>query len=305
MDKIVQSKELINKYIYNYKNIMISISGGSDSDLLVDLLSDINVNKYWVYVDTGIEYNATKLHLDYIEKKYKIKIERLNPNCNVPSSCNLYGEPFISKHVSEMISRLQKYNFKWENENYDILSKRYPNCISAVKWWCNYYNENSKFNISRNKKLKEYMIDNPPNFKIGNFCCKNSKIKTLSEFKKKNNIDLSIIGVRSAEGGVRSTAYDSVMTINVDKPSEFRPILWFSDDDKIRYNSINNIENSDCYKIYKLKRTGCAGCPINRNYKNELNIIKEYEPFLYNNVLKCFKESYDYTDKYIEYREGN
>ena len=65
-----------------------------------------------------------------------------------------------------MISRLQKHNFKWEDKPYDALVKEYPKCKCALKWWCN--NNASRFNISRNKYLKEFILHNPPTFKISN-----------------------------------------------------------------------------------------------------------------------------------------
>ena len=61
-----------------------------------------------------------------------------------------------------------------------------------------------------------------------------------------------------------------------------------------------NVSNSKCYSVYGLERTGCVGCPFGKDYKKELEVIKKYEPKLYNAVLNLFKESYDYIDKYKE-----
>lgn len=61
-----------------YNKILVAISGGSDSDDMLDLLLKVcNKEKLtFVFFDTGIEYDATKKHLDYLEKKYDIKIDR-------------------------------------------------------------------------------------------------------------------------------------------------------------------------------------------------------------------------------------
>ena len=52
-----------------------SISGGSDSDLVLDLIHKVDedgkVIYYWI--DTGLEYTATKEHLNYLEQKYGIE----------------------------------------------------------------------------------------------------------------------------------------------------------------------------------------------------------------------------------------
>ena len=61
-----------------YDNILCSVSGGSDSDIVLDIVSKIDVNKKvrYVWFDTGLEYKATKEHLDFLENKYNITIER-------------------------------------------------------------------------------------------------------------------------------------------------------------------------------------------------------------------------------------
>lgn len=78
----------------------------------------------YVFFDTDIEYQATKEHLTYLEDKYNIDISKERAKCPVPSSNKRYGVPFLSKHVSEMIYRLQKHNFKWEDDTFENLYKK-------------------------------------------------------------------------------------------------------------------------------------------------------------------------------------
>lgn len=61
-----------------HEKIMVSVSGGRDSDVMVDLFTKLDVDGKCVYVwfDTGLEYEATKRHLDDLEQKYHIKVER-------------------------------------------------------------------------------------------------------------------------------------------------------------------------------------------------------------------------------------
>ena len=51
-----------------------SISGGSDSDIVLDLIHKVDedgkVKYFWI--DTGLEYSATKEHLDYLEQKLSV-----------------------------------------------------------------------------------------------------------------------------------------------------------------------------------------------------------------------------------------
>ena len=59
--------------------------------------------------------------------------------------------------------------------------------------------ETSFFNINRNKYLKEFMIENPPTFKISNKCCDLAKKHTSHGYADVE--DLMVIGIRKAEGG--------------------------------------------------------------------------------------------------------
>ncbi len=219
-------------------------------------------------------------------------------------SCKEYGQPFISKYVSEMIYRLQKHHFKFEDKPFNVLLKEYPKCKVALLWWCNQNGEGSSFNIERNKMLKEFLIQHPPTFKISNMCCQYAKKKVSELYKSLNHIDLNIIGVRRSEGGIRSVAYKSCFS-NGKESAEFRPIFWYKDYDKKVYNTHYDIVNSICYSGYGMSRTGCAGCPFAKDYEKELRIIQEHEPKLYKAVLNVFGDSYEYTKKYNEFIKEN
>lgn len=290
----------------NYKKVLAAVSGGSDSDIVIDLLRQLyNPNDIeWVWYDTGIEYQATKDHLEFLEKKYSIQIKRIKAIKPIPVSCKEYGQPFIGKYVSEMIYRLQKHHFKFEDKPFNVLLKEYPQCKVALLWWCNQNGEGSSFNIERNKMLKEFLIQHPPTFKISNMCCQYAKKKVSDRYKSLNHIDLNIIGVRKSEGGIRSVAYKSCFS-NGKESAEFRPIFWYKDHDKKIYNTHYDIVNSICYSGYGMSRTGCAGCPFAKDYEKELRIIQEHEPKLYKAVLNVFGDSYDYTKRYNEFIKEN
>ena len=282
----------------HYKKVLCSVSGGSDSDIVIDLVSKCDTYKIvqYFYFDTGLEYQATKEHINYLQEKYNIIITTLKPKTPIPLAVKKYGQPFLSKMVSENIQRLQKHGFKWEDKPYEELVKEYPNCRSALQWWCNSRKNNALLGITRNKGLKEFMINNNPKFNISNKCCKCAKKDILKDLLKQG-YDLNISGIRKSEGGVRSTAYKSCFDTQ-DNYDNYRPIFWFTDKDKLEYRKIFNVINSKCYTVYGLKRTGCVGCPFSKNYKEELEIIKKYEPKLYKAVTNLFKDSYEYINKY-------
>ena len=293
-----------NSKVGQYNNIAVSVSGGSDSDIMVDMFTKCDPDRKvrYVFFNTGLEFQATKKHLEYLEKKYNIVIEREKTIKSIGTSCREYGQPFISKHVSEMMSRLQRHNFKWEDKPFDELYKEYPKSKSALQWWCNSYGEGSFFNINRKKLLKEIIVENPPDFKISNQCCNFAKKNLSKRFNEENEIDLNVVGVRRSEGGVRATRYKSCFSLNDDAQDEYRPLLYFTDNDKAEYKEHFNVKYSDCYEVWGMKRTGCAGCPYGRQLDNELDLIEKYEPKLHKAVNNIFKNTYDYTRRYYEFR---
>ena len=285
-----------------YKKIMCSISGGSDSDVMLDIVwrCDKDDKVDYVWFDTGLEYQATKDHIKYLEEKYGITINRYKAKKPIPTCCKEYGQPFISKHVSEMIYRLEGHNFKWEDAAFEQLYEEYPSCKIALKWWTN-QNLSDQFNIRQNKYLKEFIIQNPPTFKISNKCCFYAKKKIFHDLVKEQNYDLNVVGVRRSEGWIRAAAYKSCFDEMTDYDN-YRPLFWYRDSDKRDYIDAYRIENSRCYTEYGLLRTGCAGCPYGRDFESELEIIDQFETKLYKAVNNIFRDSYEYTRKYREFR---
>ena len=299
-DNLIRAWSKINSP--KYKKIVCSISGGSDSDIMLDIVwrCDKDNKVDYVWFDTGLEYQATKEHLKYLENKYNIDIIPYKAIKPIPLSCKKYGQPFLSKQASEYIGRLQKHNFKWEDKPFEELYEEYPKCKAALLWWCN-KRENNSFNICRNKWLKEFLIENPPTFPISNVCCKYAKKDVSHKLINEFQYDLNIIGVRKAEGGVRATSYKTCFDENGDRYDNYRPLFWYKNSDKEHYKTAYCIEYSKCYTEYGLKRTGCAGCPFGRDFEEELKVIEKYEPKLFKAVNNIFADSYEYTRKYREF----
>lgn len=258
---------------------------------------------HYVFFDTGMEYKATKRHLEFLEAKYSIQIQRYRAKIPVPLGVRKYGTPFLSKRVSNYIQRLQRHNFKWEDRPFVELYSEYPRCKAALRWWCNDWGEKSKVNINYHKWLKEFMVANPPIFPISDGCCQGAKKDTAHMIEKLVNPDLSVQGVRKAEGGARSTAIKSCFDEIKDGCDVFRPIFWFRKIDKEAYEQVFGITHSDCYLVYGLKRTGCACCPFGKDFEMELKVAEQYEPGLFAAASNVFGASYDYTRKYRAFCE--
>ena len=274
--------------------------GGADSDLTIYICKKVDKDCKidYMFFDTGLEYGATKDHLKKLEEKYGVSIIRYKAVKSIPTTCREYGQPFLSKRVSDMMQRLQKHNFQWEDEPFDVLYAKYPRCKSALQWWCDM--NGSFLSIRNNKWLKEFIVRNPPTFKISSACCDYAKKRVAHTAIKDNGYRLSINGVRKAEGGTRKIMYKSCFT-QKDACSEYRPIFWYSDEDRKVAEEFFGITHSDCYTKYGLIRTGCCGCPYNRDFEEELKIIEAHEPNLYKAVNHIFAESYAYTRAYRQF----
>lgn len=179
------------------------LAGGADSDIVLDLIEKVREpgkEIHYVWFNTGLEYQATKDHIKELEEKYGVTIEEHKPIKSIPLSVKEFGVPFLSKYVSEMMERLQAHDFKWENEPFDILLQRYPKCKSALKWWCNeheYTDKIKSYDIGYNKYLKEFILLNPPTFKISNACCDYAKKFVGKKVNAELNVDLNCVGVTS------------------------------------------------------------------------------------------------------------
>lgn len=197
----------------SHEKALVSISGGADSDVMLDLcervrkVTDCQVD--YVFFDTGLEYRATKAHLDYLDERYGISIRRQRSVKTIPVCTREYGQPFVSKMVSHHMGILQTHGFQWEDAALPVLRGMYPTCPeSTLKWWCNSYqtmhNAYNSYCIGRNRWLKEFVMENPPWFRISAKCCTYAKKRTKSELLRDGDWTVELVGVRKSEGGVRS-----------------------------------------------------------------------------------------------------
>lgn len=189
----------------NHEKALVNVSGGADSDVMIDLCERVrtpDIEITYCFMDTGLEYAATKRHLTYLEDRYGIEIRRERAVKSIPTCCREHGQPFVNKFCSDMIQRLQRHGFQWEDEPLDVLIERYPGCTGAVKWWCNAYGRGmvSSLDIGFKRGLKEFLVENPPEFEISPKCCHYAK-----KLPKRNVLaegyDLDVVGLRKFEGG--------------------------------------------------------------------------------------------------------
>lgn len=181
--EIERSCRKMEEHFLDHERIMISVSGGSDSDCIVHLVC-IYFPEYldkisFVFVNTGLEYAATKRHLDDLQAKYGITIERVR-GTSVVTAVRKYGVPILNKCKAKSISMYQRGTPKG--------------------YWLIFERESDMFGFRENEKqLAKYCFDN--NIMISQKCCEVSKKKPIHDYCKAHNIDLDVSGERKAEGG--------------------------------------------------------------------------------------------------------
>ncbi len=319
-------KSIIAKRLTQYPNAICSYSGGSDSDIMIDLIErtrkifELPPVKY-VFFNTGLEMKATKDHVKATAEKYDVEIQEFRPKIGIVKSARIHGIPFISKIMSAGLRDWQIKEIPLTiAEEYDQaedkaakrkeLKERYPKCESVINFLCccNSAGEprpNIQLVINSSKYMRDFISEYPPDFKISAKCCDYCKKQIAHKVQK--SYDLIITGERRDEGGVRSVPRKDNTSLcfveNSDGQYRLRPLYYVSDKDKAWYKEYYGITYSDAYEVYGLTRTGCCGCPISYKAVEDLEKIRPFEPNVVKAAWNIFGKSYEYRKKYNKYKE--
>ena len=320
-------QSIIAKRLKEHPNAICSYSGGSDSDIMIDLIErtrktfNLPPVKY-CFFNTGLEMKATKNHVKATAERYGVEIMEVKPakGNDIVSSVRRDGQPFVSKIMSGGLSEWQKkgvpLSIAEEYENAEDkaakraeLKERYPKCESLINFLCccNAAGEprpNIQLVINSSKYMRDFIGECPPDFKISANCCNHCKKAPAHKIQK--DFEMIITGERRDEGGMRSVPRKDNTALCFTETSggqyRLRPLYYVSDTDKAWYKEYYGIHYSDAYEVYGLTRTGCCGCPISYKAVEDLEKIRPYEPTLVKAAWNIFGQSYRYRQKYIEYK---
>ena len=93
LDAFLKARSVLEQH----EHALVSISGGADSDVMLDLIERTKVGTgcktTYVWFNTGLEFQATKEHLRYLEERYGIEIVRFKAEKSIPASVREYGQP--------------------------------------------------------------------------------------------------------------------------------------------------------------------------------------------------------------------
>lgn len=319
-------QSIIARRLIEHPKAICSYSGGSDSDIMIDLIErtrkafELPPVDY-VFFNTGLEMQATKNHLKATAENYDIEIKPVRPKIGIVQATRKYGIPLISKAFSGNLSRWQKNNIplsvtdEYEHaedkqKKFRELNARYPNNKGVLEFLCSCVDGEpigrNQFRINSAEYFLDFMKINPPDFKISSMCCNCCKKQPAHHIEK--DYDMIITGERKAEGGQRSIlrhadGYTECFTPQSNNQYRLRPLYYVSDTDKAWYKEQYDIHYSDAYEVYGLTRTGCCGCPISYKAVEDLEKIRPYEPNVVKAAWNIFGASYEYRQKYNAYKE--
>ncbi len=317
---------IIARRLREHPNAICSYSGGSDSDIMLDLIErtrmifNLPPIKY-AFFNTGLEMKATKDHVKEVAQKYGVEITEYRPKINIVMAARRYGIPFVSKIMSAGLSEWQKKkipltiadeyaNAEDKATKRQELRERYPKCESLINFLCccNAAGDprpNIQLVINSSKYMLDFIKKYPPDFPISAECCFYCK-KQLAHIVQKC-FEMIITGERRDEGGMRSVPRkdNTALCFTETESGQYRlrPLFYVSDADKDWYKENYQIRYSDAYEIYGLTRTGCCGCPISYKAVEDLKKIQPYEPNVVKAAWAIFGKSYLYREMYNEYKK--
>ena len=323
--KFMAIQSIIAKRLTEHPNAICSYSGGSDSDIMLDLIERTRrmfnlPTVAYCFFNTGLEMDATKRHIKETAEKYGVEIQTFRPKVNVVQATRKYGIPFISKIMSAGLEGVQSKNIPLEiadeyAEAEDKAAKRaelkarYPKCESTINFLCccNSKGEprpNIQLVINSSKYMLDFIREHPIPFRVSNKCCTYCKKNIAHDVQK--GYEMVITGERRDEGGMRSVPRSDntslCFTENADGQYRLRPLYYVSDADKAWYKEKYQVRYSDAYEVYGFTRTGCCGCPISSRAVVDLEKLKPFEPNLVKAAWNVFGASYEYRRQYNEYK---
>lgn len=319
-------KSIIAVRLKQHPNAICSYSGGSDSDILLHLIETVRTMfslppVQYRFFNTGLELEATKRHIKEMSQKYNVDIKELRPKKNIVEATREYGQPFVSKIMSQGIEGIQRKNIPVSiADEYALaedkigkrkeLKERFPKCEATINFLCGCNSKgeprpNIQLVINSSKYMLDFIKENPPRFKISAKCCDCCKKQVAHQGQK--GFDMVITGERRDEGGMRSVPRGDNTSLCFTETAtgqyRLRPLYYVSNKDKEWYKEYHGITYSDAYEVYGLKRTGCCGCSISSRAVDDLKIIERYEPNVVKAAWNIFGDSYRYRAAYNEYKK--
>lgn len=230
--KIDHSLGVIDKFLSEYPNSVVSFSGGIDSTVMLFLVRMLDKNRKALFAHTTNEFSDI---VRFVKETSNVDI--VVPKINFKTSIERYGFPLISKKVCRMI--------------HDV---RYPtdrNKASRNLYLTGIKRDGTKSTQFIIPQKYRHLIDAP--FDITNKCCDILKKNPMKSIGKEG----VFVGTMAENSHTRKGAY--LRTGCIDYSSKIcKPMSIWLKEDVWKFVKENNLKYSTIYNTEK--NTGCAYC---------------------------------------------
>lgn len=259
--KVAMTKTRIREWVtyYGESGTYISFSGGKDSTVLLHLVRELYPELPAVFVNTGLEYPE----IQEFAKSFK-NVEVRYPKMPFNKVISVYGYPFISKEISQIV---------YEGRKYDPETGKYEYRIKALNG--ERVDKNGKKSSYNCQKYKPLLYTD---FLISNRCCDVMKKGPAKYYEHKFD-KVPFIATLAAESAQRKSTWlkEGCNAFESERPTS-KPMSFWTENDVLQYIKENNIPIASVYgdivpeqdqltldgfsEGCKLKTTGCerTGC---------------------------------------------
>jgi len=258
-EKITRTQSIIESICndYNDDEIYLSFSGGKDSTVLSHIVYEMGCKVLLLMTNTRLEFPESLKFAREWSKKINMPLEIILPEKRPMEVWQKYGYPVISKLVADHVERINNGQItKAINDNED-------------------------------KYMKYAGIH------LSGKCCDYLKKEPIKRFLKEHKeLKIGLLGTMAEESQMRRLVwirkgciYEHHTTGKI-----ANPIIHWTEKDIWDYIQKNDIEISELYTKYGMKRNGCFCCGFGSHIENpnKYQLLYHYNKRLWKNVLDKF-----------------
>jgi 3'-phosphoadenosine 5'-phosphosulfate sulfotransferase (PAPS reductase)/FAD synthetase len=250
--------------------VTVSVSGGKDSAVLLDLARRCYPDIEAVYVNTGLDFPEVRKSATDTPN-----VTVLQPNMRFSEVVREYGWCYPSKDVALTVYYARKGS-KWAKNRFDGVN---PDG-SASNWRKSHYTK------------WRGLVDSP--FKISHLCCGIMKENPLEKYEKQSGKH-PMVGTMAAESERRKQAWlqTGCNNFETDHPIS-KPLSFWTNQDVLRYIRETGLPIASVYgdivedgkgrlSTTGEQRTGCVFCPVgcHRDKVNRFQRLAKSHPKLH------------------------
>lgn len=286
-------------------NVYLSLSGGKDSTVLLDIARSIYPDMRAVFFDTGLEYPSVR---DFV--KTFPNVEMVRPAMPFMAVVKKYGYPVFTKEISQKLDEARRYIEIHRDELKASIGKEDPSVYElsweAAKWntgharlWCVYQPgvcwktgiPNPRVHVDTtfyDFRRYQFMLEAP--FKVSNKCCKILKKDPAARYAKEHGEAKGITGTMADESFLRRSTWITHGCNNYDSRHPVSsPMSFWTQEDVLQYISEKKLpiasvygdivldEKKCCLKTTGCDRTGCFACGFGAHRKGDKRLFNLFE----------------------------